>query len=262
MKKKLIWIICLLGLFLFIPLTSFATGSAPLLVDQADCLTDSQEQNVASMLNEISNRWDMDVVVVTVPSLGGKSPVAYADDYYDYNGYGADGVLLLVAMETRDWAISTTGYGIRAVTDYGLKRIEQSITPFLSKGDFETAFINFAILCDDFIGQAKDGKPYDVPKQQMEVKVVLSCSLLLGLLGAWIVTSRMKRKLRSVYSRYTASDYVLSESMNVTHFGKEIFLRKDVTCVSKSEGDSDRSGGSTTHTSSSGATHGGSSGKF
>ena len=49
MKKKLIWILCLLGIFLFIPNPVSTTGSAPLLVDHADLLTDSEEQNVWSI---------------------------------------------------------------------------------------------------------------------------------------------------------------------------------------------------------------------
>ena len=42
---------------------------------------------------------------------GGKTAEAYADDYYDYNGYGYgendDGLLLLVSMGEREWAITT-----------------------------------------------------------------------------------------------------------------------------------------------------------
>lgn len=260
MKKRCIWLLCLLCLCLFLSVPAFAAGSAPLLVDNADCLTDSEEENVQSQLSEVSARWDMDVVVLTVPRLDGRSAEAYADDYYDYNGYGEDGVLLLVAVESRDWAISTTGYGIKAVTDYGLEYMAKRITPFLSNGSYETAFTNFAAICDRFIGQAKDGKPYDVPKKKMDLGGLV-CILMCGLFGAWRVTARMKEKLCSVQSQ-SAADYVLQGSMNVTHRGKEIFLHSVVTHTSKSEKKSESSGGSTTHTSSSGQTHGGSSGKF
>lgn len=109
---------------------------------------------------------------------------------------------------------------------------------------------------------AQDGRPYDAPKEKMDQKTVLLLSLLLGMFGAWRVTGRMKKKLRSVQAKSAAADYVLQDSMNVTYRGKEVFLRKDVTHVSKSEKKSESFGGSTTHTSSSGQTHGGSSGEF
>ena len=260
MKKKFIWLLCFLCICLSVSIPAFAAGSAPRLVDNADCLTDSEEKNVLSLLDEISTRQKMDLVIVTVPSLGGKTSEAYADDFYDYNGYSKDGILLLVAVESRDWAISTSGYGIKALTVYGLKHISKLMVPHLSKGDYEKAFTTFANTSDKFIGLAKDGKPYDVPKKKIDLGGLV-CILMCGLFGAWRVTARMKEKLCSVQSQ-SAADYVLQGSMNVTHRGKEIFLRKDVTHVSKSEKKSENSGGSTTHTSSSGQTHGGSSGKF
>ena len=261
MKKKLKSVLCLLCICLFVTIPAFAAGSSPRLVDNADCLTDSEEQTVLSLLNEVSTRWGMDVVVLTVPDLGGRSAEAYADDFYDYNGYDEDGVLLLVAVESRDWAISTTGYGIKAVTDYGLEYMAKNVTPFLSSGDYETAFTNFAKICDNFISRAKDGKPYDVPKKKMDKKGILGLSLAISMFIAWRMTGSMKEKLCSVQSQ-SAADYVLQGSMNVTHRGKEIFLHSVVTHTSKSEKKSESSGGSTTHTSSSGETHGGSSGKF
>lgn len=64
------------------------------------------------------------------------------------------------------------------------------------------------------------------------------------------------------YEKSAVSEYVLQGSVNVTRRGKEIFLRQEVTKMSKSEKESCDSGGSSTHVSSSGETHGGSSGKF
>ena len=61
-------------------------------------------------------RQSCDVIVVTVASLDGKTAESYADDYFDFNGYGLgqdrDGILLLLSMEDRDWAISTHGFAL------------------------------------------------------------------------------------------------------------------------------------------------------
>ena len=93
----------------------------PRLVDEADLLTDEEEADILEQLDEISERQECDVAVVTVDGLDGKSAMEYADDFYDYNGYGfgeeKDGILLLVSMEERDWYISTCGFGITALTD-------------------------------------------------------------------------------------------------------------------------------------------------
>ena len=73
MKKKFIWLLCFLCICLSISTPVFAADSVPRLVDKADCLTDSEEKNVLSLLDEISTRQKMDLVIVTVPSLGGKT---------------------------------------------------------------------------------------------------------------------------------------------------------------------------------------------
>ncbi len=123
----LIFLTCLLCLSLFVP----AMASPPLVVDDADLLTDIEEIVLLDKLGEISSRQGMDVVVVTTDSLGGKSPMAFADDYYDYNGYAEDGILLLISMEERDCWISTAGYGIVAFTA-GSVRLKQRAV-FLNK---------------------------------------------------------------------------------------------------------------------------------
>ena len=89
-----------------------SAADLPRLGDDADLLTDHEEAVLLSELDEISERQRMDIVVVTTDSLEGKSAMEYADDFYDYNGYGfgnsRDGVLLLISMEDRDWWLSTT----------------------------------------------------------------------------------------------------------------------------------------------------------
>ena len=51
------------------------------LEDEADILTDAQEQVLMQKLDEISERQQCDVAVVTVYSLRGKSAQDFADDY-------------------------------------------------------------------------------------------------------------------------------------------------------------------------------------
>ena len=74
----------------------------PLLVDEAGLLSEEESSTLINKLEEISQRQKNEVAVVTVNSLEGKTAEAYADDYYDYNGYGYgendDGLLLLVSI--------------------------------------------------------------------------------------------------------------------------------------------------------------------
>ena len=93
------------------------------LDDQAGLLDAEQKESLSSTLDEISEREQVDVVIVTVNSLEGKTAQAYAEDYFIDRGYGqgenGDGILFLLDMGDRNWAIATHGYAIEVFTDAG-----------------------------------------------------------------------------------------------------------------------------------------------
>lgn len=238
----------------------------PRLVDDADLLDSSEEEELESELDEISERQQFDVVVVTVNSLEGKTSQDYADDFYDYNGYGYgsdhDGVLLLVSMEDRDWYISTTGYGITAITDAGREYISDQFVSYLSDGEYLEAFETYANLCDEFVTQADTGEAYDsgnMPKGEYAWVLYLGIAIPVGLLIALIIVECMRRQLKSVRMQNSAENYVKKGTMIID--GKySHFLYAQTTRRKKPEPST--SSGSSTHVSSSGTTHGGGGGKF
>ncbi len=150
-------------------------GGKPTLVDKEHLLTDSQAEALSQRLKEIGDAYRCDVVIVTVSTLGSKTSEAYADDFFDYNGYGygavpdengvtrdGDGILLLLSMEDRDFAVSTSGSAIRAFTDYGIQTyLEPLFLPYLSSNDYSGGFTAFANGCDDLLKYASEGVPYD-----------------------------------------------------------------------------------------------------
>ena len=247
MKKFLLVILLALSICAFAVNAVFA--ATPRLVDNAKLLTSSEKSELLSLLNEISERQDMDIVIVTVQSLGDKTPQAYADDYYDYNGYGTDGILLLVAMDSRDYYISTSGYGITALNDADINYISNRFAGDLGSGSYASAFRTYAELCDDYISEAKRGNPFPLGKN-------LLISLVIGFLIAFIATAIMRAQLKSVRSKAGATDYVRQGSFCVTR-SNDLFLYRRVTRRARP-----KDSGSSTHRSSSGRSHGGGGGKF
>ncbi len=264
MKKILIFALSLLLCLLF-AFPAFANEDEKArVVDKAELLTESQESKLSSKLDTISEKYKLDVVIVTSDHLGGKSAERYADDYFDYNGYGYgeshDGVLLLVSTEDDKWHISTCGYGITVFTDAGIDYIGDKIVPYFSDGEFADGFFEFAELCESFIIQAESGEPYDshnLPHEPLSL-VFIPISLVLGLVLAFIIVGSMKRKLKSVRYQPRADSYVKKGSMNITE-KRDIFLFFN---ISRREKPQSSSGGSSTHRSSSGRSHGGGGGRF
>lgn len=291
LKKQLALMLTLLCMSILIPQMAFAAGKTDKasskkksagqeqttelsnVVDNYDLFSDEEESELSQKMKEISDRQQCQLVVVTVSKddLEGKSTMEYADDYFDYNGYGYgddhSGVLLLFAMENSehgDFWISTTGYGITAFTDAGLDYIKECFTPDLKDHDFAQAVNVFAEECDAFLTQAKTGQPYDsgnLPKEDFPWLRNILIALGVGLVVGFFVTSVMREKLKTVKPKKSASNYVKNDSMHVTS-QNDIFLYEDVTRTEIPKESESSSSGSSTHTSSSGTTHGGSGGSF
>lgn len=235
------------------------------LSDGASLLSETENEDILNKLDEISVRQKMDIVIITSEDLEGRSTATeYADDIYDICNFGygenRDGILLLISMEDRDWAISTCGYGITVFNDAGIDYIGEQIKPFLSEGEYAEAFNTFAELCDDFISQANNDKPYStstLPRAPLSL-IWIPISIAAGVIIALIVVGIMKSKLKTVRFQTAANSYVKKDSLDITN-SSDLFLYNTVTRTEKPK---DNDSGNSTHTSSSGTTHGGGSGKF
>ena len=277
------WLLMLLVLCsLAIPFPSKATQIpderlGPRLADQEELLTTEEQEELLARLDEISERPQCDVVIVTVASIEGKTATEYADDYFDYQGYGygekSDGILLLVGMKERVWAISTHGsLGISAFTDAGLDYIKEDVQFQLKLDNYAKAFRTFASLCDQFLTAAHKGKPYDVgnlPIKHASPSILIFLFPIGILIMAWKSRSK-KRSLKSVVKKTGAISYKVPNSLHLW-VDEDRITGSHVTKRKRNEESRDRggssgsggsSGGSTTHTSSSGRTHGGTSGTF
>lgn len=254
MKK--IFSIALL-LLLCVSLVIPSAASPDLVVDDANLLSDAEESSLRSKLSEITERLKCTVAVVTVNDLDGKTARAFADDYYDYNGYGCgegyDGVLLLISMSDRDWYITTCGLCIDAISDYDRERLSDEFLGYLSSGAYAEAFNIFADGCDELITDALDTTHYPLSFAWIPI------SLVVGFIIALISVGSMKRKLTTVQLGTEANNYVREGSMSMKTV-KDIFLYRNVSKTAKPKETS--SSGSSTHVSSSGRTHGGGGGKF
>jgi len=251
--------------------------SFTLLVDEAGLLSEDEAAALLEKLTALSAKWKNDIAIVTVDSIGDASPMEFADDWFDYGGYGraegsaiteGDGLLLLLNMGERDWWISTKGYAITAFTDAGIEYLGDRLkADGLSSGDYANAFNGFAGWCDQFFEQAETGKPYDtgsLPQAKRtgaDYAAILVVCFGAGALIASFVTKGMKAKLKTVRKKQQAADYMRPGSLQVI-YANEQFLYKNVTRVKQESSSSSGGGGSSTHSSSSGSSHGGGGGKF
>ncbi|MCR5558671.1 MAG: TPM domain-containing protein [Butyrivibrio sp.] len=238
------------------------------LLDAADLLTDSEESELLKRLDTISATHSSNVVILTVKEHAGRIQ-DFADDYFDYNGFQADyntsGVLFMLSMEDREWAISTSGSGAQAFTDYGQEYLMDQMMPYLRDGDYYNAFSEYINVADRFFTLYEQGTPYDVnnakaPKNPLAGAAV---SILIGLVSAFAAIAFMAKDLHTVHMNASAAGYQSHSGIKMSvHHDTYVRTTTSRTKLPENDNRSGHSGGSSMHTSSSGSSHGGSHGHF
>ena len=251
------------------------------VVDFAGVIDESSLARLNAMADEISEKYQCDVAVLIVKSFEGKYAVDYADDFYDYNGYGYgpndDGVMLVFSIDEREFDITTYGYGATAFTDYGKEnylcpRFKEYLKG--SRGgvdDWPGAVECFIKDSGTLLEQARNGKPYDyyqpepVKKSFKETAPIAALiSAIIGFFSGGIPTGAMKRQMKSVEKNYGAAQYARG-GLNL-RASDDRFLYANVSKTPIPRQTEHRSGGggggSSMHFSSSGRTHGSTHGKF
>lgn len=240
-----------------------AAGNMDKVVDNADILTDIEESELESTAQRMTTELGFDIVIVTTESLGNKSAEAYADDFFDYNGYGVGkdytGVLFLISMEGRDWAISTCGKGIAALSDSELDSIFYRISSYLSEDRYYEAFSEYLAVLESELNEYID----ETTVSAGEVVVAFLKNAFIGAIIAGIALFIMSRGMKTDVKQKNAVNYVVVGTYNLKqHSDRFLYTNTTKTRRSSNSSSGGRSGGGSSHRSSSGRSHGGRSGKF
>jgi uncharacterized membrane protein YgcG len=165
MMKRITKLFTILAVALMVCVPWRALAQNALMIDEYGALTDTQIAQCETQLQQVSDKYGVDVVALIASDNDGKDIVDFADDYFDYNGYGRgtdrSGIILVIDMYGREMYISTRGLCIDYFTDYGIESIADEIYPYLA-GDFEGAVSRYAQLCDYYMNAAITDKPIDI----------------------------------------------------------------------------------------------------
>lgn len=260
-KKRLFVLAAILLFVLMCALPALTMAQSVYIEDNAGYLSESERASLRSKLSSYSSKHGCDIVVITCDSVGAKSAELYAADYYEYQGYAKDGMVMLISRE-RDYAFAATGKCQDALTDDALEVLEDEVVDVLKDGDYYGAFVKFADYCDEFMTAYEGGEPYEKPKDtggRLAFAGVAAAGV--GAATGAIGTGSMKSKLKSVRSKSSATDYVKRDSMNIMA-ANEMYLYSNVVRTPIPRDDERSSGGGHSFTSSSGSSWSGSSGKF
>ena len=166
-----------------------------LVFDNGKVLRSSQKAVIRERLETVSKEFQVYLYLLTEAAIGDQDPVAYAEKFYFSNGLGCgkqqDGILLLLCMDRREWAIYGVGLGEQAIADGKAQEIGQKIRPALIDGDYVEAVTVFGAECMTCLDKT-------VNREKNPVRAGITMVIFLGSAGALIVTgviqSRKKKR--------------------------------------------------------------------
>ena len=262
MKRLLVFFsVCLIILML----SPAVLAASDAIVDEADLLTQEQEDDLAGLALSIRNTYNMDVVVVVVSSLDGKTSQEYADDYYDYNGYGIgddySGVLFLLAINDRDYAISTCGEAIDALSDDDIDYLLDCVFDDFRNGDYYLGLRTYLDNLENEFYNYANSKDEVVKSKDPNYGKIGVFSLAIGAGAGGIGLATMRSGMNTAKPQVGAQSYLANNSFTLP-VNRDTFLYSR-TSRTRIQSQSSRGGGrGSTHVGSSGRTHGGGSRKF
>ncbi len=231
----------LLAAALLAALALGASATVPFVADHAQLLEESEQLELEEQAARMTREYKTDIVILTVDSLGGKTPGEYADDYYDTHGYGDDGILLLLSMEERDWYVSTTGSARQKLRDRDIDRCMEDCLPYISDGDYYRGFSLWL-----------SGLPGYLSREPEQPGVNWWISLGVGLGIAGIALLAMWRSMNTRRRQSSAAAYISDGSFRLKG-QMDLFLYSTVSKTPKPKSNSPSGGG---------RSHGGGGGKF
>lgn len=231
--------------------TTCMAEDAPLLVDNYGnngYFSDEEFSEITKALEDVSSKFDSDVIIRIESRISGDVE-DYAfnviENYLDQTN-GEDGVLLLIAIDSRDYWFVTKGDCEDAFDNSNFDLIEERVVAKLSNNDFYGACITYANYCEVIIPDAGANRVL------ARVKLI-GIFAIVGVVIALVVCLILKAQLKSVKAERTANNYVKRGSFDLTT-SNDLFLYKTVTKVKR---ESNSSGGSHSSGGHSGGSRGG-----
>lgn len=224
-------------LLLTLPLLC-AAAETPYIRDEAGILSENELVTLEDAAKLISSKHGIDVAVVIIESLDGEYEMYYADDYYDMH-FGEDGVLLLYSVGDDIRYVSTCGDCIDAI-DNKLSDISAAISDPFYNGNHAEGIRAYIETVDSLMASHKT----------KGLVISIAVSIVIGFVVALIVTGSMKARLDGAKHNERAEAYVNKDSLKI-NVSRDLFLYRTVSRTAKPKNNS------STHSSSSGRTHGG-----
>lgn len=265
MRKQIALLLSIFSLafVLFLPIHA---ADLDLVVDEAGLLTQDELIELNDLADSIVAKYQCEVSIVVIEDKEDEDVTELAKAIYqEYNyGYGEDksGLMLLLSMEDRDYALVAYGSGNEAFTDHGKDVLmDRHLLPLLGNDEYYQGFTLFLNQADEYLEMAENDLPFDLDTDEVlnseneenSFLIRLGVTIFVPLLIAGLVCFNFLRQMKTAVSQRAADVYIPEGGFNLTmqadHF---LYVTEVRTKIPKESSDGGTSVGSDGSSSKSG----------
>lgn len=220
------------------------SSDAPRVVDDAGILTGDQVKTCTEKLQNLSAQYGLDLVIFTDSAVRTARAAQYADDFYYYNGYGADGICLYL-FRTDRLKFGTLYYG--KGEQYQKLKVDDELREAINSKTPAQAIEKYIELLTFMLEHNR------LPMHAGTAGFCVVVGVVEGLIVASIAIDRLKRRMK-ITRPVSAVSYLVDGSFNLLGSSHH-YLYSTVTKTAKpketssSSGSSGGSRGGSTHSS-------------
>ena len=216
--------------------------------DISDLLTYAEWEELETRVADISSRRHCGVYFALVDDYtdygdGSVYEVTYQLYHGSELGIGAnrDGIIVLLSMEERDYAMFVYGeYAEYAFDDFGQEKLEERFLDNFGNNDWYGGISDYLAACDEFLTKADAGKPVrSSPWPLVAAAVGISCLIAGG------ICFLVLRSMKSVHQKKEANAYLTGGGLHLTEqYDHYTHTTETRTKIEKSSSSSESGGGS------------------
>ena len=248
MTKKIVSVVIAIVLVFVMSTVALANDERRFVFDDAGILSFHEIAEFEGTANILYQTYGCEIYIITYESLMGYEAWELNELLYQelVSEYGAseDVIILMLAMEERQYDILAHGYGNTAFTDYGKDVMAERFLDDFANDDWYWGFYDYMSTCEEFLAMAASGEPFDVGSDEgganfigVIVAIIVSCVIAL------LVCLILKAQMKTARIATEAHDY--QKELNLTN-QYDIFSHRDIRRVYNPPQESNNGGGGTT----------------
>ncbi len=222
--------------------TAFASNY-PSIIDDAYLFTLPEMESLNQEIEYIRGTYDFDITFITTDGDYAGTLEDFAE-FHPVIDQSRNGVVFTQDTYLREYYTIGRGTGVSVISDAALDRIDEVIVPYLSDGDYFSAYDEYLDLMVVFLDAAATGTPYiGEPTSMTDYAMYIGIGIIGGALVAFIVTKSMISAMNTAKKQKLAANYVRPGSFNLTQSYDRFLYENTVRTAKPKEKSNSSSGG-------------------